>query len=138
MPSPFATYRATAAAAVDRMMGEAVRIAPMVALPKREPSADPGRAVVEIVARFRLKPAEHDVGGKRIERGGISGLTKLQGAEASLSISPVEHPKVGYDLRDGDLVTLLAPAAGVWPRWVAMAPLPHAGGSLIIPLSRAP
>lgn len=125
----------SAAASIDRVMGEPVLITPRRTLPKRSPEPDPDRAKIEIVARLRLKAPMVDLEGQR--RGSeFRGLSKLQGVEASLSISPAEHPKLPFALREGDLVTLLAPAPGVHSRWSAMVPEPHGGGSLIIPLTR--
>jgi hypothetical protein len=123
--------------AVDRVMGEPVRITPRLALPKRPLAGDGDRAVVELVARFTLEPETVELEGQR--RGtDLGGFTRMQGAEAVLVISAIEAEKLTYRLRTGDLIEMLALKHAERPRWSALTPLPSSGGLLVIPLTREP
>lgn len=116
-------------------MGEPVRISPRVALPKRPLASDDSRPVTDLVGRFRIKPKQIELEGQR--RGtDLGGFTVLEGAEASLTLSPVEALKLGFALRQGDLIILLEPAADIWPRWSALAPQSYSTGQILLPLTR--
>lgn len=135
MPAQFSAYRQMGARAVDRVMAQPIQIVPRHTLPKRPLAGDGSRPPVTLAARLTLKPSEIELEGKR--RGtDLGGFASLQGFEALLTISEAEVPLLSYPLKQGDLVVLLEPEPGVWPRWSILVARPSASGRIVAPLTR--
>lgn len=103
----------------DRIMGEAVDILPRIVLPKRPASADPGRQVIRLTARFILEAELDNLEGQR--RGtDLGGFTRLAGQVALLIIEAVEAAKLPYGVVAGDLVQLSDPRRASHPRYCVL------------------
>ncbi len=92
--------------ALDRHFGEAVLLSPVVKASRTGPTADPDRPEAEIWGVYVETFAQIPHLGRNDRDG--AGATELGSHPAALTISAVTARSLQYDIKKGDLITLVS------------------------------
>ncbi|KAB2666799.1 hypothetical protein F9K91_02345 [Brucella tritici] len=122
----------TALRAVQRELGEFVRVVPRIQSDYSEPSPDPDRRIVDVFVVVSLTPETAPFDGSR--RGTkINTSTRLSQREAAIWFDPTIYEALKYELREGDQI-LLIERPNEPPYEVSRAPESSDRGDVIVSL----
>ncbi|UVV66758.1 hypothetical protein [Brucella anthropi] len=122
----------TALRAVQRELGEFVRVTPRIHSDYSEPSPDPDRLIVEVFVVVSLTPETAPLDGSR--RGTkINTSTRLSQREAAIWFDPSTYEALKYELREGDQIHLIE-RPNEPPYEVSRAPESSDRGDVIVSL----
>lgn len=96
---------ARAFAALDRSLGEPVRVLPRLASDYTEALPDPDRSVANTRAVVALTPKTGDFEGAR-HGTNINTGSRLSVRSASIWLSPSTYAAIGYEVREGDQIVM--------------------------------
>lgn len=111
---------ALAGRAVSAVFGEAVLVKPTIKVEYIGHSPDPDRPEQMTRGVFGLEHGTEDLRGQRL-RGEFAGVGRVVNAAAHLQITNEHYLALGYELREGDTITL--PARGASYEIASVHPL---------------
>ena len=105
MAPPWKRLAAHAGRVVDRLHGECVAVQPIIKSDYTEAAPDPNRAPKTVRGVFSLEFATSDLRGQRL-KGEFAGVGRAVVGATCLKITAEDYAAVGYEIKDGDHLTM--------------------------------